>query len=206
MDEPNGPNNWKNLPGSAACGGKRQSPIAINKKAAKRVMKYNPIKMTNVDLVPDSYSLFNEGHGIVYQMNFANGKKVSLTGGPLGKSTYILHSFHLHWPSEHLLNGVRYSAELHLVHYKSNYMNLTAAKTYSDGLAVLGFLYAIGADNVQSPIFDHLHEVLNVDSSYTLTNNKQSVHNFIQKKPFTIFNYNGSLTTPTCNEAVTWMV
>lgn len=48
--------------------------------------------------------------------------------------------------SEHTVNGHRYAAEMHLVHYSTKYKDLNAAKTQSDGLAVLGVFFEL-ADN-----------------------------------------------------------
>ena len=93
-------------------------------------------------------------------------KGASISGGPLTDS-YTLTQFHLHWGSdhgqgsEHTLNGKRYTsqfysshlsilfyshfsydAELHLVHYKSSFNNLSdaVASNESDALAVVGIL------------------------------------------------------------------
>ena len=89
----------------------------------------------------------------------------SISGGPLG-SSYTLNQFHLHWGSqqdqgsEHTVDGHRfekkthisryivngliynfsYDGELHLVHYKSTYDNISAAiaDNQTDSLAVVG--------------------------------------------------------------------
>jgi carbonic anhydrase len=68
----------------------------------------------------------NNGHSAKFTFNYPNGKPARLLGGPL-KVAYNLDSFHFHWGeidaagSEHTLNSRRYSAELHLVTYNSNY-------------------------------------------------------------------------------------
>uniref|UniRef100_A0A8D0HUK5 Carbonic anhydrase n=1 Tax=Sphenodon punctatus TaxID=8508 RepID=A0A8D0HUK5_SPHPU len=60
---------------------------------------------------------------------------------------------HLHWGgldletsgSEHTMDGLRYIAELHIVHYNSEkYSSFEEAKDKPNGLAVLAFLYVNG--------------------------------------------------------------
>ena len=58
--------------------------------------------------------------------------------------------FHLHWAkngsnggSEHTLNGVQYFAELHIVHYDTQYESISDAVNKDAGLAVLGFFITV---------------------------------------------------------------
>ena len=57
---------------------------------------------------------------------------------------YLFAQLHFHWGnstmggSEHVIGPYRYPAEMHLVHFKASYKNLTEAIKYEDGLAVLG--------------------------------------------------------------------
>ncbi|KAK2526810.1 hypothetical protein Q9966_010650 [Columba livia] len=66
---------------------------------------------------------------------------------------YTAVQMHLHWGgldletsgSEHTIDGMRYFAELHIVHYNSAaYSSFEEAKDKPNGLAVLAFLYADG--------------------------------------------------------------
>ena len=72
-----------------------------------------------------------------------------ISGGGLG-GNYVFAQLHFHWGSntkdggsEHLINNVRYPAEMHLVHYNAKYGSMTKATGYSDGLAVLGVLIEV---------------------------------------------------------------
>ena len=66
-----------------------------------------------------------------------------ISGGGL-TDDYLFLQLHFHWGnntiggSEHVIGSYRYPAEMHLVHYKASYKNLTEAIKYEDGLAVLG--------------------------------------------------------------------
>ena len=194
------------MPGCAACGEKRQSPIDINTNEGDEATNENSLKITNGDLIPESVTISNGGHGVSYHFNFANGEQVTLTGGPLGNATYVLYSFHTHWQSEHSVNGKIHDAEVHLVHYKSDYESLSFAKTQPDGLTVLGFFFEIEPEHkLTNVIFNYLRNVLNKETAETV-NWTHSINDLIPSKPFSIYSYPGSLTTPTCNEVVTWMV
>lgn len=109
--------------------------------------------------------------------------------------------------SEHTIDGVRYPMEMHLVHYKTEYGNIGAAVKKSDGLAVLGVMFEISqTDNPAfTPLVNALKEIkepsmtIEVDAQYPL-------RAFLPRNLQSFFRYDGSLTTPTCNEVVTWTV
>lgn len=136
---PNGPQFWGKV--SPNCDGKRQSPINLVWGAATPVIIAAPIVIHEIDRRPASIRYHNDGHGVAITFNYA-GAQPRITGGPL-RTPYIFHSMHLHWRSEHIVNGVQNEAELHLVHYNSKYGSLSQAVEHADGLAVLGFLYFV---------------------------------------------------------------
>lgn len=113
----------------------------------------------------------------------------------------------MHWPSEHLLNGVLYNAEMHMVFYKSNYRRLKNAINNQDGVAVLAFFYEVESTFKRfNHIFDALNDVLYAGSTGHITKNITSLNEIIGTEPFAVYSYPGSLTTPNCREVVTWMV
>ncbi|XP_066977822.1 uncharacterized protein [Macrobrachium rosenbergii] len=136
--------------------------------------------------------------------------------------------FHLHWGgddsrgSEHTIDGTAYPAELHLVHYNSKYASAAEALTHSDGLAVLGIFLEIGEANTKlTPIIDGLANVTHTLIFYQMPVADEGgvIVYYAQTSitPFTLqdllptnldefYRYSGSLTTPTCNEIVTWTV
>ena len=63
--------------------------------------------------------------------------------------TYQLVQIHWHWGlnnsvgSDHLLNGISYPLELHMVHYNEKYANMEEALEHPDGMAVNAFLYQV---------------------------------------------------------------
>ncbi|CAH0582782.1 unnamed protein product [Chrysodeixis includens] len=70
-----------------------------------------------------------------------------LSGGPL-RSNYTFLQFHLHWLSEHAIDGMKYPLEIHFVHIK-NGLTIDQALQRPDGLAVVGVMALVshGANN-----------------------------------------------------------
>lgn len=143
-------------------------------------------------------------------MKFDNGSSPNITGGPLGKSVFILHSFHIHYGgSEHSINDTKYEAELHLIHFNSKYIDFNIARKFPDGLAVLGFFYSSKPKNVTIkylPYWSLLTKIQNYDSSYTESVDVFSYRDLIKQNNVNVASYQGSLTVPSCEESVTWMV
>lgn len=124
--------------------GSYQSPININPSRAKKRLPFLKSGLT----FSSGYSTLqrgmvtNDGHSIKFTVDESN--RAGISGGFLA-SSYTLAQFHLHWGSrrgqgsEHTVNGKRYDAELHLVHYKSSYDSFAAAfdDAQPDSLAVL---------------------------------------------------------------------
>lgn len=123
-NDPYGPSNWGKI--AAACDGDRQSPIALYSQKARNDRDAKPLKIQGLDWMPKSLKYENDADSFNLKFNYPKGKKVKISGGPL-KVPYILDGVHWHWGksdeagSEHTLNAKRYSAEMHLVFYNSNY-------------------------------------------------------------------------------------
>lgn len=123
-DDPYGPSNWGKI--NRQCDGNYQSPIALNSNNATVDRDSTPLIIEGMDAKPTSIRAENNGHSMKISFNYANGKRVRVYGGPL-KVPFILDNIHWHWGksdksgSEHTLNSNRYSSEMHMVTYNSNY-------------------------------------------------------------------------------------
>jgi len=159
-------------------------------------------------------SLNNNGHTAQVSVMATAGSGV-LSGGPLDGNYNILQ-FHFHWGkdsskgSEHTYNGQEYPIELHIVHTKEGEAHpLNTAK----GLAVTGFMFEIdSADNAAlTPLTDALQNVINSDQEMAFQSSNFRIDQLIASvagiggtvTPYA--HYEGSLTTPTCNQVVEWI-
>jgi len=198
------------MKGFSECGLRRQSPIDLTKAIST---SYLDLKFQGYSQVPESITIENNGHNIGWRFNNLSSIPVISGGGLPG--TYNFDHIHMHWGSdskkgsEHTVDGVAFPMEMHLVHYNTRYADVSSAVSSGewDALAVLGFFFKIStADNPAfAEVVEADHHVHNAGSEYTLA----SV--FTLESHFTNFSgnyyrYNGSLTTPTCNQIVVWTV
>lgn len=139
-----------------------------------------------------------------------------LTGGPLDGEYKILQ-LHFHWGSnnsvgsEHTLQGERFPIELHIVHVKKG---VADPLNTTRGLAVTGFFFTIAsADNAAlAPLVTELANITDPNSKIAMLNSSFKISDLVSGvapvggEPATTYStYNGSLTTPGCNEVVHWI-
>ncbi|PIO71599.1 carbonate dehydratase, eukaryotic-type [Teladorsagia circumcincta] len=184
----------------------------------------SPIDIRASDI---DYALLHRMHFVHYDHSGAvnvtnNGHTVAVSGfdkwGPRQpfiqggglKHRYNLQQFHFHWAqhdhqgSEHKIGGLHYPAELHLVHVRQG-ISLQEAIRRPDGIAVVGVFLIIGHDG------GPMASVSSVLESVIFTGNQSTVQGFrarplLPARTEAFYRYEGSLTTPTCDEAVIWTV
>ncbi|KAH9515202.1 Carbonic anhydrase 14, partial [Bulinus truncatus] len=93
---------------------------------------------------------------------------------------------------------------LHIVHYNTKYSSISEAVAQKDGLAVFGFIYLISElNNVNyTNIVENLRHVQVKDTKISLKPGK--LESLLPEKYIHFYRYSGSLTTPPCDESVTW--
>lgn len=155
----------------------------------------------------------NNGHSAQVEWNTtAIGEVPHVSGGNLGVE-FAFAQFHFHWGknknkgSEHTINGKIFPAELHLVHFNTKYKTIGDAVAQEDGLAVLGIMLKIAREDNEklSPIIDGLSTITHSGRKETLAT-PFALSDLLPDDVTTFYRYSGSLTTPTCNEVVTWTV
>ncbi|CAG0921568.1 unnamed protein product, partial [Notodromas monacha] len=152
----------------------------------------------------------------------------SIKGGDLS-GEFELVQVHFHWGtesirgSEHFINGEAFPLEMHLVHYNAKFPSISKALETNDhdALAVLGFLFEISPEDngrLDSLIarLDQLRAsngtvVFPKKSLFRMADlidldDDEGVNEEFNIKYADFYRYEGSLTTPTCNEQVEWTV
>uniref|UniRef100_A0A8C0GZI5 Carbonic anhydrase n=1 Tax=Chelonoidis abingdonii TaxID=106734 RepID=A0A8C0GZI5_CHEAB len=196
-DSDNGPEHWHKYYPIAK--GDNQSPIEINSKE----VHYEPSLLpwcVGYDPV-GARTIVNNGRTckVVFDDTF---NRSVLRNGPL-PGVYRLRQLHFHWGSsndhgsEHIVDGVKYAGELHLVHWYSEYSNYAEALRNYDGVAILA--------NLVSPLV-----LLKIFLFYLFKGKEAPFSNFdpsiLFPKSWDYWTYHGSFTEPPCDECVTWIL
>merc|ERR1711910_300109 len=196
-----------------ACNGRKQSPIDIPAKYGGLLpgTETVPLSMTGYKAVRfATFSNTGENYG-AFQLHQGgdddrvsngifknNGHTAQLDAvSPLGATQGILRGgqlmgdyqilqLHFHWGandnqgSEHTVDGKKYPLELHVVHVK---VGASDPLNTPRGLSVTGFFFEVDGDNTNTALAP-------IDGA--TRSSRYST-------------YEGSLTTPTCNEVVEWI-
>jgi carbonic anhydrase len=178
-----GPDFWGDLdPSFAKCkDGLAQSPINLDRVIDRDL----PVIVFNYGI--SAAKVFNNGHTVEVEVD--PGASIVSMG-----REYHLEQFHWHAPSEHTIGqGAHYDMELHLVH-ENDLMQK----------AVVGVLIRRGKEN---EALKKIWEVLPTrkGEEHDLEHLKLTARDLLPEDPDYYF-YDGSLTTPACNEGVLWHV
>jgi len=194
------------------CAKERQSPIDFPAETAEKSSAADSFNMENYDKEV-GWTVENAG-GHAVKLSLDNEEMLKVSGGFL-PGPYQLAQFHFHWGSEteggseHLVDGHRHFAEIHLVHWKEEYGSIGDSVDKGDGLAVLGFF----VDSTDDHEENELDELIQTHIGMKVPNPKDTVElegfamgSILPKTFDNYYRYMGSLTTPGCNEAVVWTV
>ncbi|KAF7995028.1 hypothetical protein HCN44_004500 [Aphidius gifuensis] len=195
-----GPKTWEGI-----CQlGTRQSPIDIVDDDTLEA-DLGPLEFIKYDHLYNA-TVTNNGHTIQVALK---GQPL-LSGGGL-ETNYQLDQMHFHWEAEHTINGYRDPLELHLVHYNKKYNNFTTALKHENSISVVAVLFEKSeVDNKHlQPIIDAAKQVSNWELKSKIDIDVQGTvlpTLFIPADRTMYYRYDGSLTTPTCQEIVTWFI
>lgn len=172
----------------AECGvGKHQSPIDL---AVTPINSSKPLSRLQTVYDVDTPSFFNTGHAV--QVNTSENYTGALK---IGEESFPLIQFHFHEPSEHVVAGRNFPAELHFVHVNE------------DGrIIVLGVAIDVGNEHpVIQTILDNMPPDEGQENATTgIQLNPTQLLPALDPANLEYYTLAGSLTTPPCSEGVQW--
>jgi carbonic anhydrase len=176
-DGPHGPSHWEGVCGTGAM----QAPIDIRGASklslAPMVFGYQPTE----------WAIANDCNKYEIRVKFPSNFWLRI-----GKKPYFLSSMHFHEPGETAINGKRPRMSIHLVHLspESNFLVIEVQVIAGKENPLIKTLWEHipekGKEHKVPDIKINVTDLLPADRSY--------------------YRFPGSLTTPLCNEGVTWFV
>ena len=181
---PGAPQNWARLSDDfITCEeGERQSPVDIPEHGTRR----ESLDGANVCFSYHGDSQVIRHDGRTVHVDFGEGNVLRIDS-----HSFRLESAHLHSPSEHLIDGQSFAAELHLVHHDANGV-----------LMVLGRLFEAGPPD---PVVEAVLEAA-PRTGPTAVNRPVVKASALVPDRLDHYRYRGSLTTPPCHEPVEWYI
>ncbi|XP_012253823.2 carbonic anhydrase 2-like [Athalia rosae] len=198
------------------CSGEWQSPIALSSARAVPLPLPALEMISFHNLLSGPINVTNNGHSVALSIPKAHLEErlPHVFGALLNKGqNYEFEGLHFHWGmknnrgSEHILNGVRYPMEMHIILRNVKYPKYDEAVQYKDGLTVLGIFFQLQEEDNEKfdpilrtlPNVQWVNSVVRMNASFTLAS-------VIPEDTDIFYTYKGSLTTPPCNEAVVWII
>lgn len=205
--EPNshcsGPEQW---PGD--CKKNQQSPINIVTSKTKLNPSLTPFTFVGYDQ-KKKWEVKNNQHSVEMSL----GEDIYIFGGEL-PTQYKAAQLHLHWSeesnkgSEHSIDGKHFAMEMHVVHKKMTTSDKVQDLDSKDKIAVLAFMVEVGNEVNEGfqPLVEALSRISKPFTNSTVSESRLQDMLPEKKKLSAYFRYQGSLTTPGCDETVIWTV
>jgi len=170
-----------------------QSPINIISNKAEKDFK----QQFSFAFHSDFDAVENLGHTI--QVDFKKGSTCTVKG-----KEYTSKQFHFHTPSEHLIDGVTYPLEMHIVNARTDSSNPD-----KPSYVVLSVMFKMGKEN--KFLKEFLNDFPNKEGEkHPLQGSEVKLDDLLSQFPTndmkSYFAYNGSLTTPPFTEGVQWVI
>ncbi|NXY73864.1 CAH4 anhydrase, partial [Glareola pratincola] len=203
----------------ATCKGNKQSPINIVTKNVIYDKNLKPLNFEGYDVKGSSkWRIENNGHtGKYYQIITVIITSPKIEGGGLERK-YKAIELHLHWGiqdaqqylpgSEHSIDGEKQAMELHVVHIRDDVSDITEAKKYADGVAVLAFFIKVEEENKNYASLINELETIEYKGKTLVLMEPLPLSSLLppEEDLRRYYWYKGSLTTPDCHEGVIWTI
>lgn len=169
-----------------------QSPINILSSEAK-TGQHNVTLNFNGEI----NKVENLGHTV--QLDFKPGNTISFDD-----KTYEFKQLHFHTPSEHLIDGITFPMEMHVVNTL-----MGQKKGETPEYLVIAYLFKMGETE---PFIDRFIDLVPSKENQTRTININALNeprldgHQLEKELKFFYHYKGSLTTPPYTESVNWYV
>jgi len=172
--------------------GNTQSPVNI----ITYTIETGNIKPEGLRFTGSIDAIENLGHTI--QIDFANGSTTRTS-----EKSYALKQLHFHTPSEHLIDGMTFPMEMHIVSKLKD-----SASAGESEYTVLGILFKMGREN--KFLKEFIDAIPQKEGKNILDSSKVKLEDLLidisNKEKLKYYNYQGSLTTPPYTESVNWII
>ncbi|KAJ8915204.1 hypothetical protein NQ315_015427 [Exocentrus adspersus] len=184
--------------------GRLQSPVALSLGVAKE-KEFHHFRLSGYGRVVPAV-LKNNGHSAEVRLNISQNERPEISGGGLS-GIYQLDHLHFHWQSEHVMEDYRFPLELHLVHYAKDTGSLANAINLPGGVAVFAVMFELSPDDDEEfePLLTII-EKLQTSVGTPMALQHLVVKHFLPRDLAGFYRYEGSLTTPDCNEGILWTI
>jgi carbonic anhydrase len=143
--------------------------------------------------------MFNWGFGPAYTINHEGEDFKTLPALNFDNRTVYLSGWHIHMPSEHMVDGVRSKAEMHFVHVDER----------GEPASVVGIRIDVTTKTEHKSAFiEELPMLIGFNDTTVVEGVMSSPMKAIEEAGGVreYWTYQGSLTTPPCSEGLRWYI
>jgi carbonic anhydrase len=173
-------------------GGTTQSPVNI----LTSDLETDKVHRSDLKFTGCIDAIENLGHTI--QIDFDEGSTTRVD-----QKLYALKQLHFHTPSEHLIDGITFPMEMHIVSKRKD-----TTQTGEPEYAVLGLLFKMGREN--KFLDEFIHAIPHEEGKNNLDSSKVKLADLFNPasnpEKLSYYKYKGSLTTPPYTESVNWVI
>nr|KAF7410686.1 hypothetical protein H0235_013293 [Vespula pensylvanica] len=187
--------------------GELQSPIDLDISKMTQI-NLAPLKWVHYDVAPRKVKIANTGKTALIGAKWVL-EEPYINGGPLD-GNYAFSQMHFHWGeteiygSEHRADGANTPMELHVVHFKTQYLTLEHALRQVDGIIIIVYFLKTSPNIFLKEIISALPSIKIANSSIRLV--PIVLTNIFKAFTEDYFIYWGSTITPQWTRRIMWFI